>query len=96
VADAETAEAEEKKECSEGTAHSHNKKPLSRGETIRGNYENKIRFFAAPEKVFEIFAHEKDENDRLVMSYADFLNAITPFNGIVFEQEAEEYLKGNH
>jgi hypothetical protein len=86
VADAETAEAEEKKECSqENGIHNHNKKPLSRGETIRGNYENKIRFFAHPEKVFEIFAHKKDENDRLVMSYADFLNAITPFNGLVFE-----------
>lgn len=95
MADAEPAEAEEKKECSQEKAP-HHKKPLSRGETIRGNYENKIRFFAAPEKVYEIFAHEKDENDRLVMSYADFLNAITPFNGIVFEQEAEEYLKEHH
>lgn len=30
---------------------------LSRAEKIRGNYENKIRFFSPPEKVFEIFAH---------------------------------------
>jgi len=28
----------------------------SRSDRIRGNYENKIRFFASPEKIFEVFA----------------------------------------
>jgi len=28
----------------------------TRADTIRGNYENKIRFFSPPEKSFEIFA----------------------------------------
>jgi hypothetical protein len=51
----------------------------SRADKIRGNYENKIRFFAAPEKVFEIFASEQD-GDELVMSYGDFLHAMTPYN----------------
>jgi hypothetical protein len=37
------------------------KEELPRAEKIRGNYENKIRFFSPPEKVFEIFAHQKDE-----------------------------------
>lgn len=69
---------------------------LPRGEKIRGNYENKIRFFSAPEKVFEIFAHEKDDDNRLAMSYADFLTAITPFNGVQLDQRGEEYLKTHH
>jgi len=29
---------------------------VSQTDRIRGNYENKIRFFSPPEKVFEIFA----------------------------------------
>ena len=33
----------------------------SRADKIRGGYENKIRFFASPEKVYEVFASETDE-----------------------------------
>lgn len=47
---------------------------------IRGNYENKIRFFSPPEKIFETFATLKNEDDTLSMSYADFLKAQTPYN----------------
>ena len=34
----------------------------STAERIRGNYENKIRFFSPPEKIFETFSTQKDEN----------------------------------
>lgn len=51
----------------------------SRSDLIRGKYENKIRFFASPEKVFEVFATEQDEG-KPMMSYADFLHCITPYN----------------
>lgn len=51
---------------------------LSINEIIRGEYENKIRFFAALEKKFMIFAGinsvEKDQ-----MTYFQFLHCITPF-----------------
>jgi len=46
--------------------------------------------------VFEIFAHEKNENGKLEMSLTDFLVAVTPFNKIKYEQDAEEYLKTHH
>jgi hypothetical protein len=29
---------------------------LEYADRIRGNYENKIRFFSPPEKIFEVFA----------------------------------------
>lgn len=51
-----------------------------RQDRIRGQYENKIRFFSPPEKIFETFAHNKDENGKLVMSYSDFFRALTPYN----------------
>ena len=65
----------------------------SRSDTIRGNYENKIRFFSPPEKVFEIFAHEKDENGELMMSYEDFLKTNSPYNQTVTFEGTEDYLK---
>jgi hypothetical protein len=34
---------------------------IDRAERMRGLYENKIRFFCAPEKIFEIFASHRDE-----------------------------------
>ena len=70
---------------------------IPRPERIRGAYENKIRFYAAPEKVFEIFATEKDDQNRLIMSYSDFLKAMTPYSYTepVDEKETEEYLKEN-
>lgn len=51
-----------------------------RQDRIRGSYENKIRFFSPPEKIFETFAHSKDKEGELVMSYADFFRALTPYN----------------
>lgn len=46
---------------------------------IRGEYENKIRMFSTPEKIFEIFATIK-KDDGLYMSYSDLFRAICPFN----------------
>lgn len=46
---------------------------------IWGNYENKIRFFAAPEKMFEVFANLKHKDGSTEMSYAEFLHALTPY-----------------
>jgi hypothetical protein len=34
---------------------------LDMADRMRGLYENKIRFFCAPEKIFEIFASTRDE-----------------------------------
>jgi len=47
---------------------------------IRGNYENKIRFFSPPEKIFEVFASVKNEDGKLAMNYRDLLRAITPYD----------------
>lgn len=51
----------------------------SRADKIRGSYENKIRFFAPPEKIFETFASKK-KDDKLVMTYNDIFRALTPYN----------------
>ena len=77
------SQSADKNECEE----------LSRAERIRGNYENKIRFFSPPEKTFEIFAHDKSEDGELEMSFADFLRAVTPFNYEVLDVDAEKYLE---
>lgn len=55
-------------------------------------YENKIRFFCGPEKIFEIFASNRDEEGHLVMSYQDFYKAITPYL-YTSTQNEEEYFK---
>lgn len=47
---------------------------------IRGNYENKIRFFSPPEKMFEVFASVKGEDGKLSMNYKDLIRSITPYN----------------
>mmetsp|Transcript_3401 Transcript_3401/g.5740 ORF Transcript_3401/g.5740 Transcript_3401/m.5740 type:complete len:157 (-) Transcript_3401:808-1278(-) len=52
----------------------------STADRIRGNYENKIRFFSPPEKIFETFASQKEEDGSLAMSYGDFFRALTPYN----------------
>ncbi len=52
---------------------------LSTQDKVRGTYENRIRFFASPEKMYETFASMKKEG-RLFLSYGDFLRAVTPFN----------------
>jgi Ca2+-binding EF-hand superfamily protein len=67
----------------------------SRADRIRGSYENKIRFFASPEKVFEVFATEEDEGGNTQMSFCDFLECLTPYNfGEMTPSAAtNEYLK---
>lgn len=65
---------------------------LEMSDKMRGLYENKIRFFCAPEKVFEIFASNKDEEGRLVMSYQDFFKAVTPFTYSP-PKDMDEYFK---
>jgi Ca2+-binding EF-hand superfamily protein len=59
-------------------------------EKIRGIYENKIRFFGAPEKIFETFATIKKETG-LVMSYNDFFRSITPYNYHPARSNPQEY-----
>lgn len=51
----------------------------STADRIRGNYENKIRFFAAPEKIFETFANVRN-SEGVFMSYKDFFHSLTPYN----------------
>lgn len=55
--------------------------PLSTQDKVRGVYENRIRFFAPPEKMFEIFSKTKRDG-KLFMSYQDFLHAVTPFSHV--------------
>lgn len=52
-----------------------------RSDRIRGTYENKIRFFSPPEKIYETFATSKSKDGKHVeMSYSDFFRALTPYN----------------
>ena len=69
--------------------------PPSTQSRIRGNYENKIRFFSPPEKVYEIFASSKNEDGSLVMTYKDVLRAITPYNynELKSNEEINEYFE---
>ena len=62
---------------------------------IRGAYENKIRAFAPPEKIFETFASAKDDDGNLAMTYQDILRCITPYNygEIKSSEEQKEYLE---
>ena len=64
-----------------------------RAEKIRGNYENKIRFFSPPEKSFEIFSSTKTEEGEFRMSYKDFLHAMTPYCYTPYFEDGDEYLK---
>lgn len=66
-----------------------------RQDRIRGSYENKIRFFSPPEKIFETFAHSKDKDGDLVMSYADFFRALTPYNFTEIK-DSKEYFEKYH
>ena len=65
----------------------------SRGDRIRGAYENKIRFFSSPEKVFEVFSSIHTESGELRMSYADFLHALTPYTHGELSTCSEKYLE---
>jgi len=69
----------------------------STADRIRGNYENKIRFFSPPEKIFETFASKKLEEDgTVVMTYGDFFKALTPYNygEIKSSEDLEKYIEG--
>jgi hypothetical protein len=59
----------------------------STAERIRGNYENKIRFFAAPEKIFETFANIREPDGGVFMSYKDFFHSLTPYNFVASADE---------
>lgn len=52
---------------------------IDRASRVRGLYENKIRFFCGPEKIFEVFANSRSEEGNLVMCYQDFYKAVTPY-----------------
>jgi hypothetical protein len=39
-----------------------------------------VRFFSAPEKIFETFASQKLEDGSLEMNYGDFFKSLTPYN----------------
>jgi hypothetical protein len=60
--------------------HSSECSEAPRQDRIRGTYENKIRFFSPPEKIFETFATVKSDDNKLFMSYNDFFKALTPYN----------------
>jgi len=65
---------------------------VDRAEKMRGLYENKIRFFCGPEKIYEIFASNKTEAGKLTMSYKDFYRAVTPFT-YCSTSNSDEYFK---
>lgn len=65
----------------------------SRTEKIRGNYENKIRYFAPPEKMFEIFSTVKTEDGEMRMSYFDFFHTMTPFNYCHKDEDCEKLVE---
>mmetsp|Transcript_3201 Transcript_3201/g.4329 ORF Transcript_3201/g.4329 Transcript_3201/m.4329 type:complete len:99 (+) Transcript_3201:205-501(+) len=67
----------------------------SRSDNVRGNYENKIRFFSPPEKTFEIFSTEKTEDGEMRMSYKDFLRSMTPYCSTPFFEETDKYLESS-
>ena len=46
---------------------------------LRGEYENKIRRFSPPEKIFDVFATIYDEG-KLLMTLQDLLKAICFYN----------------
>ena len=79
------AQSEQLSECEEP----------SKPDRIRGNYENKIRFYAPPEKCFEIFATHKTEDGELCMTYKNFLHAMTPYCQTPVFEGADDYLKDN-
>ncbi len=60
---------------------------------IRGNYENKIRFFAPPEKIFETFSSIKTDDKGVVMSYDNFFHSMTPYSYTASDEEANKYLE---
>lgn len=83
-----------KKKCENEETLSECEEP-DRPDIIRGNYENKIRFFSPPEKIYEVFATERSEDGELRMSYKDFLRAMTPFCYTPFFEDTDEYLKAH-
>lgn len=66
----------------------------STADRIRGNYENKIRFYSPPEKIFEVFATKQGEDGSLTMTYADFMRALVPYNheSIKTNAQIDQYL----
>lgn len=48
---------------------------------IKGIYENSIRRSSPIEKIFEVFATVKGDDNMLKMTIYDFMRAICPFSG---------------
>lgn len=46
---------------------------------IRGEYEDKIRRYSPPEKIFNVFA-QKNEKDELVLNLANLMKTICFYN----------------
>lgn len=54
---------------------------LSAMQAVKGNEDNKIRFFGSPQEIFNNFASKRnEENGQTEMSYKEFLHALTSFN----------------
>lgn len=54
--------------------------PSENDYNLRGNKENKVRFFGTPQQIYQQFATELDEDGKKAMSYEDFFKALTPYN----------------
>lgn len=65
---------------------------VPRHDKIRGAYENRIRFFSPPEKVYEIFATIKLSDRQVAMTYDDFYRANTPYNYTKLKS-SEDYME---
>ncbi|EEQ98640.1 conserved hypothetical protein [Perkinsus marinus ATCC 50983] len=66
--------------------------------SVMGNYENRMKYYAAPEKVFEYYATVEAEGrsgSRWAMTYSDFMRSIIPFTfqEMYYEVDPKEHLK---
>jgi hypothetical protein len=54
---------------------------LSAMQAVKGNEDNKIRFFGSPQEITEpLYNQRNEENGQTEMSYKEFLHALTSFN----------------
>lgn len=45
---------------------------------VKGNYDNRIRFFSSPDKIFSTFATQQSESGEWFMTLDDFIHAVLP------------------
>jgi len=62
---------------------------------IIGDYEDRIRRFSNPERIFEFFASVEKETNEFFMTPSDFIRSITPFSGSSNEQVGSSNFKYN-